>query len=205
MRFDYALYGLAIVLFALTAITFMLVADSDGKLLYSASTGIVGILSLVGGYFLRPKNLANATRQTVNPQAPTRQEFVSETPQQTGGPIVEAAPTQIQVVETPKIEIVAVQTPVVVDAPSTVEVEPVAVAASVAPAEGASQETSTKIESAFSQIRGISEKRAEQLKSVGINTLQDLANASATELAEKLSVSPKIVKMWVGSAKKLSK
>ena len=203
MRFDYALYGLAIVLFALTAITFMLVADSDGKLLYSASTGIVGILSVVGGYFLRPKNLADTTPQTVNPEAPTRQEVVSETPQQTGGPIVEAAPTQIQVVETPKIEIVAVQAPVVVDAPSTVEVEPAAVAASVAPLEGASQEASGRGE--FSQIRGISEKRAVQLKSVGINTLQDLANASPIELAEKLNLSPKIVKMWVGSAKKLSK
>jgi predicted flap endonuclease-1-like 5' DNA nuclease len=205
MRFDYALYGLAVVLFTLTAITFMLVADSEGKLLYSASTGIVGILSVVGGYFLRPKNLANAIPQTVNPEASPRQEVVLETPQQTGGPIVEAAPTEIQVVEAPKVDIVPVQTPVVVEETSIGKVAPVTVSVSVAPVEVASQETLAISKSAFSQIRGISEKRAEQLKSVGINNLQDLANASATELAEKLNVSPKIVKMWVGSAKKLSK
>jgi predicted flap endonuclease-1-like 5' DNA nuclease len=203
MRFDYALYGLAIVLFALTAITFILVADSDGKILYSASTGIVGILSIVGGYFLRPKNIVTATPQTISLQAPTRQEVVSETPQ-TGGPIVEAPPTSIQVVEPPKIEIVAVQIPVV-DASSPIKVEPVAAATSVEPVDVAFQSVPATGESAFSQIRGISEKRAEQLKSVGINNLQDLANASAIELAAKLDVSPKIVKMWVGSAKKLSK
>ena len=55
----------------------------------------------------------------------------------------------------------------------------------------------------LTQIRGINEKRAVQLRANGINSVEDLAKASASDLATKLEVSPKIVKMWIGSAKKL--
>jgi predicted flap endonuclease-1-like 5' DNA nuclease len=65
--------------------------------------------------------------------------------------------------------------------------------------------TEVPAESVFTQIRGISDKRAAQLKEHGITTYEQLANASADELAAKLGVSPKIVKMWIGSAKKLTK
>ncbi|MGF3522063.1 MAG: helix-hairpin-helix domain-containing protein [Candidatus Bathyarchaeia archaeon] len=66
----------------------------------------------------------------------------------------------------------------------------------VAPADVASELT---------QIRGISKARAEQLKANGIETIKALSEASPEVLAEKLQVSPKIVKMWIGSAKKLTK
>ena len=65
--------------------------------------------------------------------------------------------------------------------------------------------TSSTGHNAFSQIRGINQNRASQLQANGINTLADLAKASSEDLAEKLSISPKIVKMWIGSAKKLLK
>jgi predicted flap endonuclease-1-like 5' DNA nuclease len=54
----------------------------------------------------------------------------------------------------------------------------------------------------FTQIRGINQNRADQLKANGINNIQELANANPADLATKLNVSPKIVKMWIGSAKK---
>ncbi len=57
----------------------------------------------------------------------------------------------------------------------------------------------------FTQIRGISKARAAQLKANGIKSIKALSEASPTDLAAKLEVSPKIVKMWIGSAKKLVK
>jgi predicted flap endonuclease-1-like 5' DNA nuclease len=71
------------------------------------------------------------------------------------------------------------------------------------PVEVNAQPTSAESKSEFSRIRGIGEKRATELKANGINTIEDLANASPEDLAAKLNVSPKIVKMWIGSAKKL--
>jgi predicted flap endonuclease-1-like 5' DNA nuclease len=215
MRLDYALYGLAIVLFALTAITFFYVQDVDGRLLYVAATAIVGILSVGGGVFLRPKVTASAPSQTAIPEQSTQQTVVAEPAQAAGGPIVEAPTTQL--VEAPKAE-----TPIAVEAPPKVQiaqpveepkVEPIPVPAMgeekpVVPDEAA-VEAATPAPAApkmeFAQIRGISEKRAEQLRAVGVNSLQDLANAAPDDLAAKLNVSPKIVKMWIGSAKKLAK
>jgi len=57
----------------------------------------------------------------------------------------------------------------------------------------------------LTQVKGIGEKRAMQLKALGINSVDELAKASAKTLAKKLRVSPKIVEKWVGSAKELSK
>jgi predicted flap endonuclease-1-like 5' DNA nuclease len=57
----------------------------------------------------------------------------------------------------------------------------------------------------LTQVKGIGEKRATQLKALGINSVGDLAKASATTIAKKLQISPKITKKWIGSAKKLVK
>jgi predicted flap endonuclease-1-like 5' DNA nuclease len=92
----------------------------------------------------------------------------------------------------------------VVEPSASVEVQPVAIPIPPQQAEAPPQEATTGAKLEFMQIRGISQNRAEQLKSLGINTMDNLANASALDLAEKLGVSPKIVKMWIGSAKKLS-
>jgi len=53
------------------------------------------------------------------------------------------------------------------------------------------------------EVKGIGPKRSEQLKSLGILTVQDLAKASAEELASKLEVSPKITTRWIKEAKRL--
>ena len=57
----------------------------------------------------------------------------------------------------------------------------------------------------LTQVKGIGEKRAEQLKALGINSVDELANASAKTLAKKLKMSPKIVAKWVDSAKEFVK
>lgn len=54
------------------------------------------------------------------------------------------------------------------------------------------------------KIKGIGAKRSEQLKALGINTLEDLAKASAKDLASKLQISPKTTGRWISEAKKLT-
>jgi predicted flap endonuclease-1-like 5' DNA nuclease len=57
----------------------------------------------------------------------------------------------------------------------------------------------------LTQVKGIGEKRAMQLKALGINSADELATASAKTIAQKLKVSPKIVDKWIDSAKGLVK
>jgi predicted flap endonuclease-1-like 5' DNA nuclease len=57
----------------------------------------------------------------------------------------------------------------------------------------------------LTQVKGIGEKRAMQLKALGIDSVDELANASAKNIAEKLKVSPKIVDKWIDNAKELVK
>jgi len=53
------------------------------------------------------------------------------------------------------------------------------------------------------KVKGIKEKRAAQLKNLGINSLEDLTKASAEDLAAKLQISPKITEKWIANAKEL--
>jgi len=57
----------------------------------------------------------------------------------------------------------------------------------------------------LTQVKGIGEKRATQLKALGINSVDGLSKASAKAIAKKLKISPKTVQKWVASAKKLVK
>ncbi|MGA2768187.1 MAG: helix-hairpin-helix domain-containing protein [Candidatus Bathyarchaeia archaeon] len=53
------------------------------------------------------------------------------------------------------------------------------------------------------KVKGIKEKRAAQLKNVGINRLEDLTKASAEDLAAKLQISPKITEKWIANAREI--
>jgi predicted flap endonuclease-1-like 5' DNA nuclease len=57
----------------------------------------------------------------------------------------------------------------------------------------------------LTQVKGIGEKRATQLKAIGINSVNDLAKASAEDIAKKLQISSKITKKWIDSTKALVK
>ena len=56
----------------------------------------------------------------------------------------------------------------------------------------------------LTEVKGIGEKRKEQLKALGIRSVEDLAKASAEDLAQKLKISPKITGKWIENAKNLS-
>lgn len=70
------------------------------------------------------------------------------------------------------------------------------------------EETETVMETAptaaLTGIRGIGEKRAEQLRSLGIDNVEDLAEASAESLAAELKISAKVTGRWIEDAKKLA-
>jgi predicted flap endonuclease-1-like 5' DNA nuclease len=63
--------------------------------------------------------------------------------------------------------------------------------------------TTPKLE--LTEVKGIGEKRAVQLEAMGISNIDDLAEASAEDIAKKLQISLKITKKWIDSAKKLAK
>jgi len=66
-------------------------------------------------------------------------------------------------------------------------------------------ETSTAATMDLTQVKGIGEKRATQLKALGISSVDDLSKASAAAIAKQLKISPKIVNRWIDSAKELVK
>jgi predicted flap endonuclease-1-like 5' DNA nuclease len=55
----------------------------------------------------------------------------------------------------------------------------------------------------ITQVKGVKAKRAEQLKALGISSVEDLANASAKDVGAKLQISPKITEKWIADAKAL--
>jgi predicted flap endonuclease-1-like 5' DNA nuclease len=57
--------------------------------------------------------------------------------------------------------------------------------------------------SVLTEVKGIGEKRAAQLRALGINSIEDLATASAKDLATKLDISPKITTKWIENAKEI--
>jgi predicted flap endonuclease-1-like 5' DNA nuclease len=80
---------------------------------------------------------------------------------------------------------------------------------STTPATITEEQAETTIEAAptvraLTEVKGIGEKRAKQLESLGINSTEDLVETSAKDLAAKLSVSPKITRKWIENARKLA-
>ena len=204
MRLDYALYSLAIVLFALSTAFFMLIPEGEGKLVYVIPTAILGVLSIGAGFAQRPKPVSVVVPQEVaSPQkgAPAEPASVIATP------VAEqlAAPVFYAPIEPAPVSLPATTAPPPVTA--TISVSPTAptLESTTSPTLESTTSPAPIAKSDLTLIRGINEKRADQFKANGINTIQDLSTASAEDLAAKLGVSPKIVKMWVGSAKKRAK
>lgn len=184
MRSDYVLYTIAIVFFIITVVSIVYVTEQ----LYVVSTAVLGLLFASVGYYLRPKVTAAAA---IPPAQPAAQEPAPPAPTQTA--IVEAPVALVAKAETPLMEAPKIEAPLVAETAQAAQIP--------APAAPAPSTSATEL----TTIRGISAKRADQLKANGVNSIEDLAKASASDLAVKLEVSEKIVKMWIGSAKKLKK
>jgi hypothetical protein len=99
----------------------------------------------------------------------------------------------------PRAQLQAVQIPVppplmpkTVEAPIEQKIEKI---------EALPTKVETKIE--LTAVKGIKEKRADQLKALGINSVEELANASAEDLAKKLSISSWFTEKWISNAKEL--
>jgi len=100
----------------------------------------------------------------------------------------------------PKTKIVTIQAPHVPQAPAQVQQVETVKEEKVEPI----VETAPSI-TALTQIKGIGEKRANQLRALGINNVEGLAKASAEDLAGKLKISPKITGKWIENAEQLLK
>jgi len=98
----------------------------------------------------------------------------------------------------PKLKAVAVEAPSA--APSALP--PITEAVEEKKPEALLEAVSPKVE--LKGVKGIGVKRAEQLKTLGIMSIEDLARSSAKDLAEKLKISPKITGKWIENAKKLA-
>ncbi len=56
----------------------------------------------------------------------------------------------------------------------------------------------------LTEIKGIGVKRAEWLKKIGINSIEDLANSSAETLSTEMGCSSRLVSNWIEEAKRIS-
>ena len=67
---------------------------------------------------------------------------------------------------------------------------------------GVGAETDPSVEG-LSRIKGIGEKRAGQLRTIGIGSVEELASARPRQLAGKLEVSTKTTRKWIQNAKEI--
>ncbi len=192
MRLDYILYAVAAVFFIITAASLALVAEATQRSLWVVTTIVLGLFSLGLGYYQRPKTKTSPSEMPVTPQPATMPQPQRSATDDAREMEAFQAENVSRKVETQIVPLsvspspMQVPSPIPVLAPTT---EPSAVGVS-------SKE--------LVRVKGIGGKRAAQLESLGINNIDDLANANAAEVASKLGVSVKIVEKWVSGAKKLA-
>lgn len=137
------------------------------------TTVVIGIAFIGLGYTQRPRPAAPPVTTSVPPPPPSQPQQQQEQQQQQVSEVT-TAPTQPTVTNVVKLE----------------EAKPV-VQQLQSPAGG------------LTDIKGIGEKRAAQIRALGITSVEDLAKASAKDLAAKLNLSPKITDKWIESAKEI--
>jgi len=102
----------------------------------------------------------------------------------------------------PKPRVITVEAPSRVPAPEITTPSPVTEVMKEEKVETVVEVAPPKVE--LTKVKGIGEKRAQQLKALGISSVEHLAKASATDIAEKLKISPKITERWIENAKNLA-
>jgi predicted flap endonuclease-1-like 5' DNA nuclease len=198
VRSDYLLYLLAVVFLLIAVTSIALVVDETQRTLWTVSSIVLGLVSASLGYYERPRPKAIAAKTSevqpaefVDPHI--KESHLAESVEKHGEPF-EAPITTTSV---------PMQEPVPMPVLSPGSAPPAGPASAGMPAVAA--EAPVPSVSELLTIKGISEKRAAQLNAAGIVTIADLAKASPEDLAKNLEISPKITRMWIGSAKKLQK
>jgi predicted flap endonuclease-1-like 5' DNA nuclease len=162
------------VLYAIAVIFFVITVSAVA---FSVEQQQVWIVStVVIGLAFIGAGYTQRPRSTVAPTTTIAPEQSPSPPQPQQQPLVvtTAPPTELTVTEPVKIE----------------EVKPIV-------------EQPQVLTSELMKVKGIGGKRTTQLKALGINTIEDLGNASPKDLAAKLSISPKITSKWVANAKEI--
>ena len=182
MRLDYTLYVLAVVFLLITAVSFAMVTAQPERNLWVVTTVILALFSIGLGYYERPKAKTAAVPQPTafeaTEDAHAKEAYRAENVEKT--------------VETPTMPVSTTPVPMQVIAPIPMPTPP--------PAETPATPT---IE--LTEVKGIGEKRAAQLKALGIDSTDELSKASPEDIATKLKISPKIVEKWIAGAKELVK
>ncbi len=203
MRSDYILHALAIVFFTISIISVVALAGTSQIILISAST-LLGIISLGLGLTQRHRHLqTNQTSlpPTPSPQEPTQSPKIENLP---SPPVPKQPETSITnpptntALAAKELEVTTIQPVPVASVPAVIPEQP----ATLVPVQ---QPSLPQKGTALTEVSGIGEKRASQLKILGVKTAEDLANASVNDLAKKLKISAKIVSKWVAAAKELTK
>jgi len=135
------------------------------------TTVVIGLAFIGLGYTQRPRPVAPPVTTSVPPPPPSQPQQQQEQ-QQPQVPEVTAAPTQPTVTNAVKLE----------------EAKPVVQPLQSPPG-------------GLTDVKGIGEKRAAQIRALGITSVEDLAKASAKDLAARLNISPKVTGKWIESAK----
>jgi predicted flap endonuclease-1-like 5' DNA nuclease len=207
MRLDYGLYIVAALLFTITVFSAVLIVENE-RSLWVVTTALLGILALGLGYYQRPR----ATVSTQLPPPPvTEPTAVEMMPQETQVekiqvPVEEKIEVKDDTIEAPVEAAALIEVPPVIEAPvQPSNIETPQITQPPTPQATEAVPVETVVESPLIKIKGIGEKRANQLNARGINTIDELAKASAQDIAKSLKISSKIVDKWVAGAKDLIK
>ena len=205
MRSDYTLYGLAIILFIVAIASYVLIAEQNLKIVSAIILAIIGAVLAVAGFLLKPKVqvAASSSAPSATQEPPVDQSAQATVENQLVATPIETESSQMAEIKTEKTVIseASAETPATTPEPAIPTNETMAVTET----EAVTPIASEMPKMGLTQVKGIGEKRANQLKANGISSIDDLAKADVAALASKLKVSPKIVEKWVAGAKDLTK
>ncbi len=180
MRTDYLLYALAVIFFILTALSLAFVANQPEQSLSVVATAVLGLFSAGLGYCFRPKVKAAVAQSPEVLPVDTSDVHVRE------AHLAESVEKHVEPTPTP---LTVANNTSQLDAPLPFITPP-------APS------VQAPLKSELTTIHGINERRAAQLQGIGVDSIESLAKASPDDLAKSLMISPKVTRMWIGTAKK---
>ncbi len=188
MRLDYVSYAVAIVFFIVT-LAAVVYSTAVEQQVWVVSTVVIGLAFIGVGYTQRPRQATAPQVTTSAPPPPPSQ------PQQDQVQPAQHQQAEIQQQPEPQPSEVttAIARPTVTDVVKLEEAKPaVEPVPPIQPTAGG-----------LTDVKGIGEKRASQLRALGILSVNDLSKASAKDLAAKLKISSKITDKWIENAREI--